>query len=151
MDLARSKTSKTIRAKSYGLPAPKRNESIRGYARRLGVSFYKARYVVEGKRYEQTKSERKSYLLAREGRIEGMLKRFRDLYGDFDTRFNGDITPATRREFEREIIDKYDLALLDNSRAYRKKLSPGEQARVKRTTDFFQIPERRFREIYVGG
>ena len=145
-----ARATKLSRADSYRLPIPKRNESIRAYSRRLGISFYKARYVVAGKRYEQTKSERASYREGYRGRVEGMLKRYRDLYGEQDTRFNGSITPNKLKEFKQQVIEKYDLQVLDSSRAYRKRLSRAEEERVKRTTDFLQIPDKRFKEIYVG-
>lgn len=150
MDLATRKTSKSSRAKSYGLPLPKPKESIRAYSRRLGISFYKARYVVEGKKYRQTKSQREYYREGYRGRVEGMLKRYRNLYGDYDVRFNGEITPRKIMEFKREIINRYDLQVLDSSRAYRKGLSKDEKERIERTAEFLQIPERRIKEVYVS-
>lgn len=139
-------TSKKFRASEYGKASPKRNQSIRSYAKEQNISFYEARYIVSGKRYAQTPEQRSYWQRGYNGRIEGMLKRYRDVYGDTDTRFNGNITTGKLKEFRKEIIEKYELVILDSSRT--KKYSTEEQIKFKRTADMFRISQNRQREVY---
>ncbi len=139
-------SSKKSRAAEYNLPSPKRGQSIREYARENNVSFYKARYIVSGERYRQNPEQRSYWQRGYFGRIEGMLKRYRNLYGDTDTRFNGNITKEKINEFYHEVIQKNNLTVVDSSR--KKKFSEQEEERFRRTAQFFHISEYRQREYY---
>ena len=139
-------TSKKSRAFEYGQPSPKRNQSIRSYAKEQNISFYKARYIVSGKRYTQSDEQRSYWRRGYNGRIEGMMKRYRNIYGETDTRFNGNVTTEKVKEFRKEIIDRYDLMVINSSRT--KKFSSEEELKFKRTADMLRISQYRQREIY---
>ena len=139
-------TSKKSRASQYGQPSPKRKQSIRSYAKEHNISFYEARYIVSGLRYSQTSEQRSYWQRGYNGRIEGMLKRYRDIYGETDTRFNGNITTEKLKEFRKEVIDRYELLVINSSRT--KKFSSEEELKFKRTADMLRISEYRQREIY---